>query len=131
MAIFVFLLLVVNVLSALDIYRDSKARKHGLMYPLLGLFLGIPGMVVYNLFFGGRVFLAVRLKYDTGKPGPFARLGATFIVLGSVFILGAMAVILGGSSDITITFLLLAGVCTAALGGLFTAYDRKKQQRTV
>lgn len=131
MAIFVFLLSVVNVLSALDIYRSSKLRKRRLLYLLLGLFLGIPGMVVYNLFFGGRVFLAVRLKYDIGKPGPFARLGATFIVLGSLFILGAMAVMLGGGGDITTTFLLLAGVCTAALGGLFTTYDRKKQHTPV
>jgi hypothetical protein len=131
MIIIIYTLLFVNVLSALDIYRDSKTRKYGLLYPLLGLFLGIPGMVIYNLLFGGRVFLAVRLKYETGKPGPFARLGATFIVLGSLFVLGALAVMLGGGGDISTTFLLLAGVCTAALGGFFTAYDKKKQQNAV
>jgi len=124
-----FLLFVVNVLVALDIYRDSKARRYGFLYPLLGLFLCIPGMVIYNLLFGGRVSLAVRLKYETGKPGPFARLGATFIVLGSLFILGALTVMLAGEGGITTTFLLLAGICTAVIGGLFTAYDKKKQQK--
>lgn len=124
-----YLLYFVNILAALDIYRDSRKRKYGFLYPLLGILLGIPGMVIYNVVFGGNVSLAIRSKVQVGKPGPFAFLGSTLIVLGAIFFLGALVVIVGGTVDLGSTFLLIAGIFTAAFGAIFTAYDRKKRQK--
>ncbi len=132
-----YLLFFVNILAALDIYRDSKNRKYGFLYPLLGLVLSIFGMVVYNLFFGGNVALAIKTKVEKGKPGPFAFLGSTFIVLGTLFFLGGVLIVFGEATSNTSTdvanlqsmFLLFAGISVVVLGWLFTRYDRKKRQK--
>lgn len=122
-----YLLYVVNLLAAVDIYRDSKSRPNGFLYPILGLILGIPGMVVYNIAFGGNVALAIRSRGLPGKPGPFAGLGATFTLLGSIFFFVALYMVVKGQNDLEMSFLLISGIIVALLGGFFLSYDRKKR----
>jgi hypothetical protein len=126
-----YLLLFVNILSAIDIYRDSKKRPNGFIYPLLGLFLGIFGLMLYRFVFGGNVSLALKLEPTAGKIGPFYRLGLVFFILGSLFFLGGLAVSIQGQANLSAGFLVISGVITSLFGALFIRYDIGKRKKNV
>lgn len=122
-----YLILVINVLCAIDIYRDSRNRRHGYLYPVMGLILGVFGLVIYNLIFNGKVSLAVRFKAETGKIGSFGRFGATFILLGSLFFMGGLVLMINETERISSMFLLFAGIVVIIFGKIFMMYDRKQR----
>jgi hypothetical protein len=127
-----YVLLTINLLCAVDIYRDSKGRENGFLYPFLGLVLGLFGLVVYRFMFGGSIVLAAQLQPVGDKPGPLFRMGAVFTILGSLFFLGGyymtVGAITGAAVSLQAPFLLIAGIIVFLFGGLLMKYDKYKRK---